>query len=588
MTSMDSTIVGSYNYPVAALAVCISVLASYTALDLAERIAASYGMVRRQVWMISGGVVLGIGIWSMHYTAMWAFRIPEPVEYYWPLASLSVLEGVVASIIALAVVSRKALGMRAAMAGSLFQGAGISGLHYTAMASMRMSAMCHYSLPIVGLSVLVAVAGSLLSLWLTFLFGNRPTGWKLRKIASAVAMGAAISLMHFTGMAAASFTTDNTPPDFTSAVRITLLGIAGMITVTVIVLFGTVITALVDRLQEKSEQLNKLFQRLPQPVIVMNENGRALRVNPEFARVFGYTSEETVGRRLCELIVPGDLGQDSDNEPELVPEGLQGEVEVVRQRKDGSQLHVLVVSVTVSLPGRRTELWTIYRDITARKRVEASLQAVSSRLLEVQEAERRHLARELHDEVGQMLTGLRLLLKLNGDSSVDKIKGRFDQARSIVDDLFGTVRRLSFDLRPADLDQFGLLPALLALFERYTSQTGILVDFKHRDVDRRFESKVETAAYRVVQQALTNAAQHAGVAGVTVRLWAEANKLHLEVEDRGRGFDPEIVMKVTRSSGLFGMSERTSLVGGRMTIDSTPGEGTTITAELPLNDTSTQ
>ena len=588
MTSMDSTIVGSYNYPVAALAVCISVLSSYTALDLAERITASYGMVRRQVWLISGGVVLGIGIWSMHFAGMWAFRIPVPVEYYWPLVFLSFLEAVVASIIALAVVSRKTLGMRAAMAGSLFQGAGISGLHYMAMASMRMPAMCHYSLPIVGLSVLVAVAGSLLSLWLTFLFGNRPTGWKLRKIASAVAMGAAISLMHFTGMAAASFTTDNTPPDFTYAVRITLLGIAGIITVTVIVLFGTVITCLVDRLQEKSEQLSKLFERLPQPVIVMDENGRALRVNPEFARVFGYTSEETVGRRLCDLIVPGDLGQNSDTEPELAPEGRQGEVEVVRQRKDGSQLHVLVVSVTVSLPGRRTELWTIYRDISARKRVEASLQAVSSRLLEVQEAERRHLAGELHDEIGQLLTGLRLLLKLNGDASIDTIKGRFDQARSIVDDLFGTVRRLSFDLRPADLDQFGLLPALLALFERYTSQTGILVDFKHRDIDRRFESKVETAAYRVVQQALTNTAQHAGVAGVTVRLWAEANKLHLQVEDRGRGFDPEIVMKVTRSSGLFGMSERTSLVGGHLTIDSAPGKGTTITAELPLNDTSTQ
>jgi PAS domain S-box-containing protein len=585
---MDSTIVGSYNYPVAALAVCISVLASYTALDLAERITASYGMVRRQVWLISGGVVLGIGIWSMHFTAMWAFRIPVPVEYYWPLVLLSFLEVVVASIIALAVVSRKTLGMRAAMAGSLFQGAGISGLHYMGMASMRMPAMCHYSLPIVGLSVLVAVAGSLLSLWLTFLFGNRPTGWKLRKIASAVAMGAAISLMHFTGMAAASFTTDNTPPDFTHAVRITLLGIAGILTVTVIVLFGTVITALVDRLQEKSEQLSKLFERLPQPVIVMDVNGRALRVNPEFARVFGYTSEETVGRRLCDLIVPGNLGQDSDTDPELAPEGRQGEVEVVRQRKDGSQLHVLVVSVTVTLPARRTELWTIYRDITARKRVEASLQAVSSRLLEVQEAERRHLAGELHDEIGQLLTGLRLLLKSNGDASVDTIKGRFDQARSIVDDLLGTVRRLSFDLRPADLDQFGLLPALLGLFERYTSQTGIMVGFKHRDVDRRFESKVETAAYRVVQQALTNTAQHAGVAGVTVRLWAEANKLQLQVEDRGRGFDPEIVMKVTRSSGLFGMSERTSLVGGRLTIDSAPGKGTTITAELPLNDTSTQ
>jgi PAS domain S-box-containing protein len=194
-------------------------------------------------------------------------------------------------------------------------------------------------------------------------------------------MGAAISLMHFTGMAAASFITDNTPPDFTHAVRITLLGIAGIITVTVILLFGTVITALVDRLQEKGEQLGKLFERLPQPVIVMDQNGCALRVNPEFTQVFGFTSQETVGRRLSDLIIPGDPGQGSNNEPES--EGCEGEVEVVRQRKDGSQLHVLVVSVTVSLPGRRTERWTIYRDITARKRAEASLQAVSSRLLEI-------------------------------------------------------------------------------------------------------------------------------------------------------------------------------------------------------------
>ena len=185
-----------------------------------------------------------------------------------------------------------------------------------------------------------------------------------------------------------------------------------------------------------------------------------------------------------------------------------------------------------------------------------------------------------------MLTGLRLLLKLNGDASVDTIKDRFDQAQSIVDELLGTVRRLSFDLRPADLDQFGLLPALLGLFERYTAQTGILVDFKHRNVDRRFPSKVETATYRVLQEALTNTARHAGVAGVTVRLWTEASKLHLQVEDRGRGFDPDIVMKVAKSSGLLGMSERIKLIGGRMTIDSSPGKGTTISAELPLNEPS--
>ena len=118
------------------------------------------------------------------------------------------------------------------------------------------------------------------------------------------------------------------------------------------------------------------------------------------------------------------------------------------------------------------------------------------------------------------------------------------------------VRRLSFDLRPADLDQLGLLPALLALFERYTAQTGVLVNFKHQGVEGRFASQVETGAYRIVQEALTNAARHAGVAGVTVRVWTDADKLNLQVEDRGCGFDPEVALKAPRSSGLIGMQER--------------------------------
>ena len=140
-------------------------------------------------------------------------------------------------------------------------------------------------------------------------------------------------------------------------------------------------------------------------------------------------------------------------------------------------------------------------------------------------------------------------------------------------------------MRPADLDQLGLLPALLALFERYTAQTGVLVNFKHQGVEGRFAPQVETAAYRVVQEALTNAARHAGVAGVTVRVWTDADKLNLQVEDRGRGFDPEVALKAPRSSGLIGMQERIMLLGGRVTIESSPGSGTTITAELPLDKT---
>src|SRR6202043_3986714 len=129
------------------------------------------------------------------------------------------------------------------------------------------------------------------------------------------------------------------------------------------------------------------------------------------------------------------------------------------------------------------------------------------------------------DEVGQVLTGLRFMLKPNGDLTRDAAKARFEQARGIVDDLLERVRGLSFDLRPAALDQLGLVPALLALFERYTEQTGVLVHFKHQGLEKRFTPEVETTASRVVQEALTNVARHAGVADVTVRVWAAAGVL---------------------------------------------------------------
>jgi two-component system, sensor histidine kinase and response regulator len=190
-----AVMIGSYDRLGVVLSALIAILAAYTALDLAERVTAARGTARL-AWLISGAMALGIGIWSMHYTAMLAFRLPVPVLYHWPTVMLSLLWGVVSSLIALFVVSRKTLGSLAALAGAIFQGAGIAGLHYTAMAAMRLPAMCHYSPAIVTFSVIVAIAGSLLSLWLTFLFRVEAAGQRLRKAASAVAMGAAICAMH--------------------------------------------------------------------------------------------------------------------------------------------------------------------------------------------------------------------------------------------------------------------------------------------------------------------------------------------------------------------------------------------------------
>jgi signal transduction histidine kinase len=211
------------------------------------------------------------------------------------------------------------------------------------------------------------------------------------------------------------------------------------------------------------------------------------------------------------------------------------------------------------------------------------LQALSRQLVEVQEVERRQIARELHDEIGQILTGLKLVLEMSGRSPVDEVRVNLDEALTLVNELVGRVRGLSLSLRPTTLDDLGLLPALRWHFERYTTQTNVRVAFKHTGLEgRRFAPEVETAAYRIVQEALTNVARHAEVGEVTVRLWADRDTLGVQVEDQGAGFDVESALVRGTSSGLSGMHERVTLLGGQLTIESVPGVGTRLTAEFPL------
>jgi signal transduction histidine kinase len=133
------------------------------------------------------------------------------------------------------------------------------------------------------------------------------------------------------------------------------------------------------------------------------------------------------------------------------------------------------------------------------------------------------------------------------------------------------------------LDDLGLLPALLWYFERYTAQTNVRVNLTHRGLQRRFQPEVETAAFRIIQEALTNVARHAQVEEVGVRLSLTPRKLSLYVKDKGRGFDPEPVLAGGGSSGVAGMTERAALLGGHLEVESAPGAGTTLAAEIPLN-----
>jgi signal transduction histidine kinase len=178
-----------------------------------------------------------------------------------------------------------------------------------------------------------------------------------------------------------------------------------------------------------------------------------------------------------------------------------------------------------------------------------------------------------------------LILDMSLRLPPEESQANVQEAQTLVGELMSKVRQISLDLRPGMLDDLGLLPALLWYFERYTTQTQVQVHFTHSGLEaQRFASEIETAAYRIVQEALTNVARHAAVKEVRVSVWADPDILCVEIQDRGAGFHPQTALAANDSSGVAGMAERARLLGGGLTIESEVGQGTLITAHLPLWD----
>lgn len=209
------------------------------------------------------------------------------------------------------------------------------------------------------------------------------------------------------------------------------------------------------------------------------------------------------------------------------------------------------------------------------------LKYMSKRLFDVQETERRKIAYELHDEIGQSLTGLRLSLDLAMKDADNKDNQHLIIASKLSKEVLALVREMSLNLRPAMLDDLGLIPTIRWYFDRYRKQTDIQVVFDSRILEERFNSQVETAIYRIVQEALTNVAKHASVDKVEVKLWKDEYGLNLEIKDNGAGFDPDEQMKSMDSTGLASIQDRVGLLSGRLTIQSEIDKGSVIQVFIP-------
>ncbi|PYT49386.1 MAG: hypothetical protein DMG44_10975, partial [Acidobacteria bacterium] len=391
-------LIGSYNYPLVALSVLIAIFASYAALDLAGRVTATSGRTRA-VWLLGGAGAMGTGIWSMHYIGMLAFILPIPVAYHWPTVLLSLFAAILASVVALGVVSRRKMGWFRALVGSVLMGAGIASMHYIGMAAMRLPAICQFNSFLVVLSVVFAVLISLAALWITFHFRHEKTGIGWEKLGGAVVMGAAIPVMHYTGMAAASFTPSGMPTDLSHAVSISTIGTAGIAAATFIVLGLALLTSLVDRrfaaeileLQEEKLQRSEAYlaeaQRLTHTGSwAWRVTGRdVLHVSEEWYRIYGFDPEKGMPgwEERLRRVHPEDRAKWQRAIDRAIGEKSGYQVEFRILLPDGTVKYIHTVGHPVlNASGDLAEFVGSATDITDRKRAEVLL-AGEKRLLEM-------------------------------------------------------------------------------------------------------------------------------------------------------------------------------------------------------------
>jgi two-component system sensor histidine kinase/response regulator len=620
MTGTEVTTSGSYDYRLVALSVLIAVMASYAALDLAARVTAARGRIRF-AWLLGGAAAMGTGIWSMHYIGMLAFSLPIPVLYDWPTVLLSLLAAVFTSAIALFVVSRQKMGWLAATVGSVIMGAGIATMHYTGMAAMRLPATCHYSSGIVILSVVLAIVISLVALGLTFRLRNDVKGKWLPKIASAVLMGAAIPVMHYTGMAAAGFGFTGETPDLSHAVSVSSLGITGITIVTFMVLGLAVLTSLIDRrfsiLESSEERLRLIINTALDAVITMNAEGLVTNWNSEAEKTFGWSSQEALGRRLSEVIMPQRYRE--DHERGLLRflstgEGmtLRQRTEITALRRDGHEFPVEVATSPVRFGGQ----WifsSFIRDITEQKRADEELLRAKLAAEDANRAKSIFLANMSHElrtplnaiigysemleeetnELGKVAVvqdlqkiqsaGKHLLALINDILDLSKIEAGKMGLHVETFDVAQMVEELASTVQPAVAKNANTLKV------EVTKNAGEM----HADL---------TKVRQILLNLLSNACKFTdrGVISLKVnrRTIDHRDWLEFEVADTGIGFTAEqkenlfrefsqADTSIARKYGGTGLGLAITrrfiqMMRGTITVGSQPGRGSTFTVRLPV------
>jgi two-component system sensor kinase len=350
------------------------------------------------------------------------------------------------------------------------------------------------------------------------------------------------------------------------------------------------------RHDEDTARLLSVIQSAMDAIITVDEEQRIILFNKAAERIFRCPAEEAIGDTLDRFIPQRFRSIHRGHIERFSTTGVttrrMGDRTVLAALRANGEEFPIEASISQAAAGGSRLFTVILRDITERQRAaleleqsHRKLQELYASMHEVREAERTRIARELHDELAQWLTALKMdtaWLASRLPPEQRQLSNKLDKMKAAVDTTVAAVRRIAADLRPVMLDDLGLLPAVEALLQQFSERTGIMVELAANASEARIQEPVVTAVYRMVQEALTNVTRHAQASAVQVGLHVDDGNLVVRVQDNGKGIKPED-LQVEKSYGLLGIRERAHTLGGSAKIIPADNQGTMVEVVVPLN-----
>lgn len=349
--------------------------------------------------------------------------------------------------------------------------------------------------------------------------------------------------------------------------------------------------ASVELILKEKNLSDSVINSLPGVFFLQDLEGRYLRWNKRLEEVSGYTAEELREMNAMNFFEPAEKELVQQKIEQAIKTGY-GELEVMTVTKNGSKIPFYFTGQVIMYEDKLCIIGTGI-DITARKLAEEKLKQSYKeiRLLtehqqNIREQERAHMAREIHDELGQQLTVLKMdvaWLSRKLDGADETVKEKLKDLLDLLDGTVKSVRRISSELRPSLLDDLGLVAAIEWHLKEFEKRSGIKTHFDEPESDLLLIDSVRTGLFRIFQESVTNVARHSEATKLKVHLSEEAGTIMMSIEDNGKGFDKEKAAE-KKTLGILGMRERTAMMGGEYNITSTPGQGTTVVVIVPYED----